>query len=506
VQVSANPFDINSGSFRLGMPNYYVPLFAVCIALAWTISVLGLTGGLAIIVVPFIAAYLYILFRNPVAGLYSTVCLGFIILGIGRYVSIPQIGISIDSILTLTFLSLFFRNFYTRIDWKPAKRDITLLAFIWMSYGLISSLNPEIKMMSVWLGSFRGVSLYMFLFITLTLLLINTNRRLDYFLYIWSIFSILVSLKGISQIAIGVDPWEKKWLDAGAHFTLVLFGKLRAFSFLSDAGQFGANQAYSAVVFFILSLSEKNKRKKILFIVTAVLGIYGMFLSGTRGAISVPLAGFMLYFILRRNVVVMITGVVLLAIVFVFFKYTSIGQDNQQIRRMRTAFDPNDASLQLRLSNQRKLRTYLSTRPFGGGLGHAGSKAKKKLPDTFLANVATDSWYVMIWAEQGIVGLILHLFILFYIIIKSAYYIMFRIRDPIIKMKMSALAAGMFGVMAASYGNAVLGSFPTGPLIYISMAVMLSADIFDNEAVTGNVAKSLYQGSDKMNTSVRSNL
>jgi hypothetical protein len=503
VLASVNPFETNSGSLKLGMPKYYVPFFAVCIALAWIISALGLAGGLAIILSPLIIIYLNLLFRKPVVGLYTTVCLGFIILGIGRYISIPQIGISIDCILTLTFLSLLFRNFYTKIDWKPAMKDVTLLAFVWMAYGLLSGANPEIKIMAVWLGSFRGVSLYMFLIITLTLLLINTNRKLDNFLYIWCTFSILVSLKGISQIAIGVDPWEKKWLDAGAHLTLILFGKLRAFSFLSDAGQFGANQAYSGVVFLILSLAEKNRTKKILFLVSGILGIYGMFLSGTRGAISVPLAGFILYFILRRNIVVMATGAILLAFVFVFFKYTSIGQDNQQIRRMRTAFDPNDASLQLRLSNQRKLRTYLSTRPFGGGLGHAGSKAKKNLPDTFLANVATDSWYVMIWAEQGIVGLILHLIILFYIIIKASYHVMFRIRDPIIKMKISALAAGMFGVMAASYGNAVLGSFPTGPLIYISMAVMLSADVFDNEATSEKTVKSLCDNPGKMTAAVR---
>lgn len=63
---------------------------------------------------------------------------------------------------------------------------------------------------------------------------------------------------------------------------------------------------------------------------------------------------------------------------------------------------------------------------------------------------------------------------------------MFRIRDPIVKMKMAALTSGMFGVMAASYGNAVLGSFPTGVLIYISMAILLSAEVFDKEAESNN--------------------
>jgi O-antigen ligase len=207
-----------------------------------------------------------------------------------------------------------------------------------------------------------------------------------------------------------------------------------------------------------------------------------MLLSGTRGAISIPLAGMGTYFILKKNKAVMLAGFISLVMVFIFFKYTTIGQGNQQIRRMRTAFDPKDASFQVRLENQRILKGYLATRPIGGGLGHAGVKAKKFLPNAFLSNIATDSWYVMIWAELGVIGLLLHLFILFYIVIKSSYQIMNRIRDPILKVRMSALLAGMVGVMVASYGNAVLGTVPTAVTIYISMALLLNTKKLDTQA------------------------
>jgi O-antigen ligase len=194
----------------------------------------------------------------------------------------------------------------------------------------------------------------------------------------------------------------------------------------------------------------------------------------------------MIYFILRKNKTVMFAGVVLLALVSVFFKYTLIGQDNQQIRRMRSAFDPNDASLQVRLENQKKLRAYLASRPLGGSIGHAGVKAQRYLPNAYLSNIATDSWYVLIWAEQGIIGLVLHLFILFYVIIRSAYRIMYRIRDPDLKITLSALTAGMFGIMVASYGNAVLGTMPTGILIYISMALMMNGKSLDEQFTQDN--------------------
>lgn len=44
---------------------------------------------------------------------------------------------------------------------------------------------------------------------------------------------------------------------------------------------------------------------------------------------------------------------------------------------------------------------------------------------------------------------------------------------------MAALIAGMFGIMVANYGNAVLGQMPTSMLIYTSMALMLNSEKFD---------------------------
>jgi hypothetical protein len=287
----------------------------------------------------------------------------------------------------------------------------------------------------------------------------------------------------------GVDAWEQGWLNEGNFKTHVLFGKLRVFSFLSDAGQFGANQAYSGVVASIMVAASRTWKMKLFFLVVALTAFYGMVISGTRGALSIPFTGFALFFLLRKNKTVLTLGVVLLVAIIYFFKFTTIGQGNADIRRMRTAFDPNDASLQVRLDNQRILKSYLSSRPFGGGIGHGGVKAQRFLPNAYLSQIPTDSWYVLIWVEQGIVGLVLHLFILFYILIKASYQIMFKIRDPMNKMVMAALASGMFGVMVASYGNAVLGQMPTNVLIYISMGLLLNSKQFENDNNDNNLNK-----------------
>lgn len=486
MQGIANPFDSKTGSDRLRSPGYLLLLVFLLVASAFISSKTGLAGGLALMVLPFVFIYLYLLFAKPIIGLYTAIVFGFVLLGIGRYARGLQVGLAMDGILILTYIALLFNRFTDRVNWTPAKKDITLLSVIWFGYTLFELVNPESRSVAAWFSG-RGIGLYMMLIVPLTLLFIDTNRKLNIIFVVWGIFSILATLKGIMQVNFGVDAWESQWLNDGNAKTHILFGKLRAFSFLSDAGQFGANQAYSAVVAAIVAMAQKDWKSKLFFIIVAVLGLYGMIISGTRGAISIPLAGFAAFFFLKKNKSVMIAGFFALLLIFIFFKYTSIGQGNAQIRRMRTAFDPNDASLQVRLANQKKLKTYLASRPFGGGVGHGGVKAQRYLPNAYLSQVATDSGYVLVWVELGVVGLILNLFILFYAVIKSSYQVMFRIRDPIVKLKMAALTSGMFGIMVANYGNAVLAQMPTSMLIYTSMALMLNSEVFDTNDQEANI-------------------
>jgi hypothetical protein len=483
------PFENRTGSYRLANPGPAGLLLLIAAGIGWFAAGIGIMGFALFIIIMGVLAYTYLLFRHPIIGLYTAVALSFVLIGIGRYVKGLQVGLGMDAILILTYLALFMNRFWEKIDWKPAKKDITVLALIWLFYSVFEIVNPEATSFAAWFSG-RGVSIYMFLLIPLVLLFINNSRKLDIFMYIWGVFALLATLKGIMQMNLGLDGAEQEWMNEGNYKTHILFGKLRVFSFLSDAGQFGANQAYTAVVATIFAIAQKKRYPKLFFLLVAFMGFYGMIISGTRGAMSIPLAGFMTYFILRKNIKVLAIGVALIAIIFIFFKYTTIGQDNPQIRRMRTAFDPNDASLVVRLNNQKLLKNYLASRPFGGGIGHGGVKAQKYLPNAFLSQIATDSWYVLIWVEQGIIGLILHLFILFYTVIKGSWKVMFRIRDPELKLKISALIAGMVGVMVASYGNAVLGGMPTGILIYISMAIILNCEMLDkNITRTNNLEK-----------------
>jgi len=457
-----------------------IAVIAFSVVFAFLIAKGGLLVALAGIAVPLLLFLLVMIFKKPETGLWTVVIANYFVLGITRYVPAP-LGLSIDLLLLLTLIAVFFKYFHDRSIWKSAKGNAMILAAIWFLYALFQLVNPEAVSREAWFYAMRGVSLHMALTLPLALILFNKVKDLDKFLKLWLVFSVLAIAKGLMQKMIGPDPWEQQWLNSGGNITHVLFGKLRAFSFFTDAGQFGATMGHSAVVFGILALHRKNKKQKLIFGSVALLSIYALMISGTRGAIAVPVGGFILYIILRKNFRMLLTGFILISLVFVFFKYTHIGQNNYEIRRIRTAFDKNNPSFQVRLENQRKLKSYLSTRPFGGGIGSAGNWGQRFTPNTFLASVPTDSWYVMIWAEQGIIGLLLHLFILFFILIRSSYIIMFKIKNKQLKIKLTALASGLFGIMLASYGNGVLGQMPTGIILYVSMAFLFMGNRFDKK-------------------------
>ena len=183
---------------------------------------------------------------------------------------------------------------------------------------------------------------------------------------------------------------------------------------------------------------------KIFFGVTAALTFWGMMISGTRGAIFVPIAGFFIYFVSTKNIKILLLGMLVGAGAFVVLKFTKIGQGNYQIARMRTALDPNDASFQVRLDNQKKLKSYLSHRPIGGGVGSAGYWGLRFSPGTFLAETPTDSWYVQIWAENGMVGLTIYICMILYLLMKG-FWIIWHLQDEVVKQYAMALFAGFLG-------------------------------------------------------------
>ncbi|MBB5287311.1 O-antigen ligase [Rhabdobacter roseus] len=447
-------------------------LLALIVALALVIAKGQLAAVLGLAALPLIAAYLIALFKYPVVGLYSVLLISFVAIGITRYTPAP-IGLAVDALLILTFLAEVFKRF-DALTWPVLRKNpVMIILYIWCLYCLAEIANPEARSIAAWFYAMRAMVLYPLLIVLLVLELMNrlSQQHFDRFLTIWLTFSCVAALYGMKQLFVGLDGAEKAWLDAGNASTHILHGKLRVFSFYSDAGQFGAATAHAGLVALIMSLGPFSIRKKIFLTIAALLCLYGMAISGTRGALFVPIAGFASYLVLGKNFKLLIVGGLMAGSIFGVLKFTMIGQSNYQIQRMRSALDPNDPSLLVRIENQKKLSTYLASRPIGGGIGSAGYWGLRFSPNTVLAQTPTDSWYVKIWAETGIIGLLIHVGMLLFFL--GYFFKKLWLMPPSPRRQQSvAIYAGVVGIVVASYGNQVLGQLPTSTAVYMSIAFL----------------------------------
>lgn len=148
---------------------------------------------------------------------------------------------------------------------------------------------------------------------------------------------------------------------------------------------------------------------------------------------------------------------------------------------MRTAFDKNDPSLIVRLENQKKMKEYMADLPFGASIGFDNSCARKDASFYGLSKIPTDSWYVKVWVQTGIVGLTLHILLLSATVLMGGYTILFKIRNKELRGFLSALLAGVFGMYASSYGNELLGQFPNCFLIFICLSLVFMGKYYDKE-------------------------
>lgn len=437
--------------------------------------------GVAIpFVLPVLVSFTIYVFGHPRRALDMTLISSFLAIGVIRYVGDIPLGLTVDFFLLLAVVVAIFHRSVNH-DFNKLNRGVMWCAALWMLYCVAELFNPEAVSYMAWMYAVRGLALYTFLTVPITLLYANRTEDLDRFIKIILTLSVLAALWGLKQFYLGPDWAENAWLNVGKNRnTHVLFGELRIFSFFSDAGQFGSGIAHSGVIAAVIALGPFAARTRVIAAICAILFFFLMILSGTRGALIVPVAGMLVYLFASRNFKILAAGLMVMVAAYGFLQYTTIANDIYQVRRMRTALDPNDASLQVRLANRVIIKDYLKDKPFGGGIGTSGSWGERFSPGTLLADTPNDGWYVRVRAETGVVGLYLHVGILIYIGVAGLYKCM-KIKDEKLRHKLLALLVGYAGIAASSYGNPLLGQIPTGIILYMSWAYLFMAEDLDQQ-------------------------
>lgn len=448
----------------------YIIAVAISLIFGWLFATGGVKLSVVFLLIPPIIPFLVYAFDRPTVLLYTVITLAFVISLLSRYFGGIPFGLSIDGILFLLILILIFDQ---QVSFQKSyfSNPLTLALLGWLIFTFIELANPLAPSKIAWVYANRGLSFYPFLFAVLTPYLIKSDKQINYFLVIWALLSLFGTFWGIKQLFLGVSQTEQVWLNAGAASTHILFGKLRVFSYFSDAAQFGASQAHTALVFGIIALYQGKVKYRWLLLVVAGLSLYGMLISGTRGALAILAVGGFTYFVMTKNFKVVLAGILFAALAFSFLKYTSLLQSNYQINRLRSALDTDDPSLRIRFEREAQLEKYLTDKPIGGGIGSAGYWGKRFSAGTFLAELGTDGHYTRVWMETGKVGLYLY-YLMLIVIIFYLGKLLWHMPITIQRQILIAFYAGFIGVCFASYTNGLLTQLPTGPIVFVSLALV----------------------------------
>lgn len=449
----------------------------IAVLLSLAISGGGIPIAASLVALPIAVVFAGLCIAKPQTGLILYLHCSFFVIGLNRFLppSIPY-GLMIDAILGISILGTLFNA--KRSDLKRLNNPLMWFVVIWFMYNLVELVNPEAKSRVAWFYAVRGVSLYWVQVTALLLLWMHERKDMERFIRIWLGWSLVAAFWGFKQQYIGLTAGENRWLDEGGRITHVLMGKLRSFSFYSDAGQFGAAMAHAALFALIMVPGSKTIFQKGIYISLFFIFFWGFAVAGSRGPLIILGGGFFMYLFMVKNFKILSLGLIAGATAFIILKYTFIGQGNYQIQRIRSALDPNDASLLVRLENQKRLTVYMASRPLGGGIGAGGDWGRRFSPGSYLAETEMDSWYVKIWVETGIIGLLMHIaqiLMILYLGFKKVFFL----RDPVLRAQCTGLICGFFGVALASYGNQIFGQMPTGTILYFSMVFFYLCDKWD---------------------------
>ncbi|WP_373799825.1 O-antigen ligase family protein [Bacteroides heparinolyticus] len=436
-------------------------------------------GAFAVAGIPLAALWFSVSVRYPIISLFTygaTACFwGAIARRLERFTNISAL---LEVTLIYFFACMLFHALTTRdFQWKRAFNPLTVGFFVWFVYCFIELVNPS-ALTEAWINS-RSFYPNMVLLAIFCSVLFTKYNYLKYLINGLAIFVILTFIKMMIQKELGFDEYEIRWLMAGSYRTHLLSSGTRYFSTFSDAGNFGSNMGGFGLMYAILAIYTGSKKFKLFYSFVSALAIVGMFMSGTRGAMIVPLGGMILFTIIAKNIKMTAIVGACAIVIYLFFAHTYIGEGNQYVRRMRTAFKPSeDASLNVRLENQKLIAEYLKDKPFGEGMGLAGVESRK-YGERYITEIPVDSYYVKIWVQTGIVGILLHVGIFVLLILWGCYVIMFRVKTAKIRYILSAMICSLFGLMLSAYGNQFFGQPNTQFLLFTFMACILNGSYIE---------------------------
>ncbi len=438
-----------------------------------------LTAGLPVFAIicflPFVVIFIYLTFKGRMMAFWTLIVVNYFI----QFKSIPiPVPISLpNEILEILLLALAIIDSRQNPHFERCGNLMLFALVLWCSFCVLEVLNDTCGLgiiVSAWFNGARLMGfqlLYIFLVFTIY---ISSPEILIKYLKLWAFLSLFSAIWTWKQQYIGLTPGESSFLYGRGATTHVIQGGtlIRYFSTFSDAATYGCNATSAATAFIIFGITTKIRKDRFLFLIIALFCIYNMFASGTRTAMVCLFGGFSLYVVLSKSVKIAIPAIIIGGLLFFILAFTTIGQGNQQIRRMRSAFDKSDASSKTRDINQETMKKYMKDAPWGIGLGMYGEQVPANNKFNRMATIPPDSEYVFIWLRTGTIGITVFVLSMLIMLFGACYIVLFRLKSPSLIGIGGGLCSAFFAIQLGGYANQVLLQYPNGLLFFGGLSIV----------------------------------
>ena len=157
---------------------------------------------------------------------------------------------------------------------------------------------------------------------------------------------------------------------------------------------------------------------------------------------------------------------------FCLLAFTNIGQGNNQIRRMRSAFNKDDASASVRDVNKATMAKYLKEAPWGIGISIRSGDVPARNKYVILSNIAPDSEYVYMWIHTGKIGVSVFAFSMFLMFVGGCRIVLFKIKNKSLIGIGAAICCAFASIQFGGYLNQVLFQYPNGLIFFGGLAIV----------------------------------
>lgn len=463
----------------------HLSIFLGLTILAFAIIEQQLLIAIAIVAAPFTLAIIGFGFIKPHFILLLYTLFSFFLTEIMRQGRISQLSIGFEVLTLWGFIAVALYSYLKKgeIKWEHSINMLTISYIPWLIFSVIQLSNSTTNQA----GISTGIRVWIIRTTLLYLLLsVMTDRPkvLKIALDIVSVLMFFAVIKLLWQKYIGFNDAEMYWLFVeGNARTHIISSGIRYFSYFSDAANFGGIMAASSLVYGIIGIHFPKSKRKFWYIFIAISSLLSMFISGTRGAMVIPLVGMMLYCLLCKNVQIFLATALAGICFYTFFALTTIGNENDYIRRARSAFSGSkDASMNVRLKNRKEIALFIEHNPFGAGFNGEIVKYWLNADGTYTkGTLPPDSHFVLMWIQTGFGGLILYIGICAIVIIDGCRIVLFKLKNKLLRHTLAAFTCATLGLWASGYAGNNPGMPPTDFLIAAMMAFVLNGPYIDNQ-------------------------